>query len=120
MYPRKWVKEWVQQSGHLTDLNLALKIGKAFFLLFLGCLIVDVHRCGYISMPHDFLDNLEVGFILTESSTEGMAKIVSTEMRQQLRLAILFLCFLGFYLVVLPANPFNCPVDCMGIQAFTI
>jgi len=34
-------------------------------------------------MTHDFLDNLEIGFILTESGTEGVIKIVCAEMRQQ-------------------------------------
>ena len=70
-------------------------------------------------MTHNFLDDLEVRFILAESRTEGMAKIVRAEMRQQLRLAVLFLCLLGFGLVILPADPFYCPVDCMRIQAFT-
>ena len=60
--------------------NFTLKIRQDFGLLFLSCLSVNIHCCGYIRVPHNLLYNLQIRFILAKSCTECVAQIVRRKM----------------------------------------
>ena len=68
------------------NLNLPLQVPKAgLFLLHRG-FIIDIHGGRNIGVPHDFLDDFQVGFVLTEAGAEGVPQIMDGEVREQDRL----------------------------------
>lgn len=69
-------KNWLLTNPHLT-----LQIGKALGLFLFRRFVVDIHRRGYIGVSHDFLNDLQVGFILAKPSAECVPQIVNGEMR---------------------------------------
>ena len=58
---------WIYALPHK---QCALKRGHGFFLFLLGCFCVYIHCGGNIRMTHDFLNDLQVGFVLAEASAE--------------------------------------------------
>lgn len=52
--------------------NLALKVSHTDLLLLLCDLIVHIHRNADVGVSHDFLDDLQVCFMLTQPGTERM------------------------------------------------
>ena len=93
----------VENGVNSANLNLALKVSHADLLLLLRDLVVHVHRNTDVGVPHDFLDDLQVRFMLTQPSAERMPEIMDGEVWQQHRLTMLLLSQFSFLLVVVPA-----------------
>ena len=71
------------------------------FLFFLLCrFCIDIHSGLNILMPHDRLDNLQVGFSFTKPCAKSMSQIVCRKVRSQHRLSMLFSCFYFFRRIV--------------------
>lgn len=98
----------------LYDFNLAFKACEALLFPIHRSFIVDVHCCGNIGMTHDFLNDLDVSFVLTEPRAECVSELVYGETRDQYRLSLFFLCCFCFLLVVVADNAFYRPIDIVG------
>ena len=68
-------------------------------------------------MTHDLLNDLDIGFVLTEPCTEGVAEVMSGEMRQYQRLTLLFLCVLRLLSIVVPADSLNGSINAVRAEA---
>lgn len=66
-------------------------------------------------MTHDFLNNLNVGFILTIAGTECMPQIMDREVGNLNWLPVLLLGSLCFTLITSQTNSFYCPVNGVGV-----
>ena len=60
----------------LYNFYLALKACKTLLFPIHRSFIVDVHCRGNIGMTHDFLNDLDVSFVLTEPRTECVSELV--------------------------------------------
>ena len=105
----------VESGVNSTNLNLAFKVGHTDLLLLLRDLVVHVHRNTDVSVPHDFLDDLQVRFMLTQPSAERMPEIMDGEVWQQHRLTMLPLSQFSFLLVVVPHDANQSLVDVGGL-----
>lgn len=65
--------------------DFALQIFKGFPFLALGRFCIDVHGSANVSMTHDVLNDLDIGFILTETGAERVPQIMNREVRDHHR-----------------------------------
>ena len=76
-----------------------------FFLL--GRLGINVHRGLNVFMPHDRLDDLQVGLFFAKPCAERVPQMMCRKVRQQNRFAMLLLCFCFLARIVVCNNAFN-------------
>ena len=92
----------------------ALKRGHGFFLFLLGCFCVYIHCGGNIRMTHDFLNDLQVGFVLAEASAERVPQDMAAKLWQKNRVTIFFLRLGFFFLIIVCTNRADSAVDGIG------
>ena len=71
-------------------------------------------------MPHDRLDNLQIGFSFTKSCTKSVSQIVCRKVGEQHWLSMLFSCFYFFRRIVGRRYPLDCPIDWLCIHYISI
>ena len=71
-------------------------------------------------MAHNFLNDLQIGFVLAESGAEGMTEIVNTEMREQLRFSVFLFCLCSFFFVVVSENTINGTINHVRVKASSV
>ena len=96
--------------------DFSLQIFKGFFLFTLCRFCVYVHGSAYIAMPHNLLNDFDIGFILTKPCTKCMPKVMDGKMPDKNRLSVFLLCPLFLLPVVSCTYPFDCPVDGLRIM----
>ncbi len=71
-------------------------------------------------MPHNFLNDLQVGFVLAEASAECVPQDVAAKLGQKNRVTIFFLRLGFFFLIIVCANRTDGTVDGIGEINFAI
>ena len=92
----------------------ALQRGHGFFLFLLGCFCVYIHCGGNIRMTHDFLNDLQVGFVLAEASAECVPQDMAAKLWQKNRVTIFFLRLGFFFLIIVCTNRADSAIDGIG------
>lgn len=64
---------------------------KRFLFFLFGCFGINVHRSLDVFMPHNRLDNLQVGLFFAKPCTECVTQIVCRKVWKQNRITVLFL-----------------------------
>lgn len=70
-------------------------------------------------MTHDFLNNLDIGFVLTIAGTECMPQIMDREVGNLNRLPMLLFGSLCFAFITSQSDSFYCPVDSVWVIHIT-
>ena len=94
--------------------DFALQIFKGFPFLALGCFCIDVHGGADVGMAHDVLNDLDIGFILTEPGAERVPQIMNREVRDHHRFTMFCRGAGLFPFIASRAYPINRPVDRVG------
>ena len=71
-------------------------------------------------MTHDFLNDLQVGFVLAEASAERVSQDVAAKLGQKNRVTIFFFRSGFFFLIIVCANRTDSAVDGIGKIDFSI
>ena len=73
----KGVKSGVKLGVESANLDFAIQLGKGCHFLLFCRFGIDIHGRFNISVTHDLLNDFDIGFILTEPCTEGVAEVMS-------------------------------------------
>lgn len=104
-------EKYIEGLYALPDKQCALQRGHGFFLFLLGCFCVYIHCGGNIRMTHDFLNDLQVGFVLAEASAECVPQDMAAKLWQKNRVTIFFLRLGFFFLIIVCTNRADSAVD---------
>lgn len=104
-------KSVVKNPSFLTmKVSVSFQICKRIFLFLCRCFRIDIHRGRDIRMPHDFLNDFQIGFIFAAAGTERVPQIVNWKIPNQQWLPFFLFSQFHFIPIVISYNPFHCTI----------